>query len=39
MLQHHKYLISADGNGAAWMRVPMLLFYDSVFLKIDGKKK
>lgn len=35
-LQNHKYLISVDGNACAWFRVPLLLFYDSVFLKADS---
>jgi hypothetical protein len=33
----YKYLISLDGNGAPWLRVPWILLSNSVLIKQDSE--
>ena len=33
----YKYLISLDGNGAPWLRVPWILLSNSILIKQDSE--
>jgi hypothetical protein len=34
----YKYLISIDGNGAAWLRVPWIMHSNSLLIKQESSK-